>query len=312
MSDEQNVVVEQSEEEALAAAMAGYNARANKAPAEEPAESHPPANATPADAPSDTLQQPDADDEQKTTPVAQPNVDDVVDGLKAQVRAMAPDSDPDAVRKLFGEIGTIKKMLLEQQKAAPAPAPTPAAPPPTAPADDELAAALKEAETAAQDFPELTGPLAKAMSLLAKRNGTAAPAMSAEEISALTARAAEEAQQRAAIQALAEEHPDFETVRETPEFKTWIASKPQEYQDRLANTWSPVVVSRGLSEFKAELAGKQQATQQAAQQKQKRLASAVTPPRSGAAAGPSTTPDEEGFAIGYSRVKSFRNPQVKR
>jgi hypothetical protein len=308
MSDELNVVVEESEEEALAAAMAGYtNARAGTtAPAAAPAESHPPADATPADTSSDTLQQPEADDAQKPTPVAQPNVDDVVDGLKAQVRAMAPDSDPDAVRKLFGEIGTIKKMLLEQQKATPAPAPTPAAPPPTAPADDELAAALKEAETAAQDFPELTGPLAKAMQLLAQRTGTAAPAMSAEEISALTARAAAEAQQRVAIEALAEEHPDFETVRSTPEFKTWFASKPQEYQDRLQKTWNPVVVSRGLSEFKASLAS----TQQAAEKKQKRLADAVTPPRGSAAnTRQSTIPDEDGAAIGYAAVRGNRFPK---
>lgn len=308
MSDELNVVVEESEDEALAAAMAGYtNARAGTtAPAAAPAESHPPADPAPADASSDTLQQPEAKDEPAPAPVAQPALEDVVAELKAKVQAFAPDGDPDVVRKLYGEIGTLKRMMLEQQKAAPAPAPTPAAPPPTAPAEDELAAALKEAETAAQDFPELTGPLAKAMQLLAQRTGTAAPAMSAEEISALTARAAAEAQQRAAIEALAEEHPDFETVRETPEFKTWIASKPQEYQDRLANTWSPVVVSRGLSEFKASLAS----TQQAAEKKQKRLADAVTPPRGSAAnTRQSTIPDEDGAAIGYAAVRGNRFPK---
>lgn len=298
MSDELNVVVDESEEEAIAAAMAGYSgARANSAPAPVAAESHPQATATPAGDEPDELQQPDAAEAQTPDPVAQPSLEEVVAGLKAQVQAIAPDGDPDVVRKLYGEIGNIKRML-QQQQPAPVPAAAPA--PKAAPVDDELTAALKEAEQAAQDFPELTGPLAKALQLVAKRSGQAAQAMSAEEISALTQQAAQQAQQRASIDALAEEHPDFETVRTTPEFKAWFSSKPKEYQDKLQDTWNPLVVSRGLSEFKATQAEKQRATEK----KNQRLAGAVTPPRgSAASARQSTIPDEEAAAIGYAAVR---------
>ncbi len=149
-----------------------------------------------------------------------------------------------------------------------------------------MSAALREAEAAAENFPEVAGPLVNALKLAAMRQAAAPKVVgpSAEEISALTTerarQAAAEAVQRSAIDALAEEHPDYETVRETAAFKAWIESKPADFRTRLENTWNPAIVSKGLTEFKE--------SQRTKQRKQDRLSNAVVPNGAPAPAAPST------------------------
>lgn len=297
MSEQTEVVeeqVEQSDAEALAAAMAGYNARGgNTPPAAEPAEQEQQANAEQAVAEVPPVEEQQAE---QPAPVLQ-SLEERLAAFKAEVKQQQAEFGHDAVRKLNSEVGAIKRHLKElEPKAAPA----------EAPVDDELTAAIHKAEEAAKDFPDLAGPLVDALKVMgAKASKPAAStqqAMSAEEISALAQRAASEAAQQARVtaaqEALAEEHPDWETVRGTPGFQSWLASKPAEYKQKLETTWNPLVVSKGLSEYKDTI--RQQ--QQAKQQKENRLAGAITPRGVPTPPAPSKLSDEEGFARGYAKA----------
>lgn len=201
--------------------------------------------------------------------------------LKAKVASAS--SDPDAVRKLNGEIGNINRTLKAMQSTS--------AKTDEAPADDELAAALRNAEAAAEEYPEVVGPLVKALkaSIARQPAAQAQPEDLAERVTAAVSKARE----TDAIEALKEEHPDFETVRDTPEYKTWLTSKPPEFQQKFLNTWNPAVVARGLTDFKDSLKKREQ--------KQTRLATAVAPQGVPQKAGPSTLPDEAGFSVGYNK-----------
>lgn len=211
------------------------------------------------------------------TPVAddeQPTISDLAEELKTlKAKVASSQSDPDTVRRMHGEIGNINRTLKQLQS----PAPT----------DDELAAALKEAEATANEFPELAGPLLKALKVSLSRQSN--PADISERVSAEVSRI----RKNEAIETLREEHPDYETVRDTPEYKAWIASKTPEFQERFTTTWNPAVVSRGLSEFKESI--------KARERKQTRLAAAVTPQGVPQRAASNTLPDEDGLWIGYNK-----------
>lgn len=300
-----------AEAEAAAAALAGYQARAKA-----PALSSPAAVVT--DAPATAASGNDGADHATAAPAAaaQPAaVPDLLDdepdeppasleSALAQLKELRESlksvkGSEDTIRRLNGEIGSIKRNMLQMAKAPASPAN-----PATAPADDELAAALKAAEGAADAFPEVGGPLATALKAVAARTTAQQPGMTPEQIAEIVQQQVAVAAQQSAIQSLAKVHPDYETVRSTPAFEKWIAAQPAEYAAELNNTWDAAVVSDGLTKFKAEL----QRQQKARESKQNRLAAAVTPPRSGAAkGGPSTIPDEEGFNAGYNKVRRLNS-----
>jgi hypothetical protein len=276
MSDQ---VAEQGEEQddaaAMASMMAGYNktARAEPAPAEVSTE--PPAEPENTEVANQAPPEPEPEQEQEPTVVS------LADELKAfKAKVASSSSDPETVRKLHGEIGNINRTLKQLQAAPKVEA---------APVEDELTAALKAAEES--EFPELTAPLVKAMrAMLAKQDSTKQdPANIDEHVT----KAVSKIRERDAIEALAEEHPDFETVRETPEFKAWEKTKAPEFQQRLRTTWNAAVVAKGLTEFKDSLKAKQK--------KQDRLAAAVVTPGASQQAKPSTLPDEEGLLVGYNK-----------
>lgn len=268
MSEVQEEVV-QTEAEELASAMAGYNARGSQPPAEEPEASQP-----------ETVAVEPAIDE----PPPEPSVADELAALKAKVKVMSESGDSDAVRRLHGEIGNINRTI--QQMQAPAK--------PAAPATDEVAEALASAESIADEFPEIGGPMVRALKALAARPAAVAP-VPLPDIDGRVAAQVTQITQRNAIEQLSEEHPDYTTVRATPEFKAWLSAKAPEFQERFNTTWNPAVVSRGLSEFKDAQAAKIK--------KQGRLAAAVTPRGVPQTNGPSTIPDDQGAFNGYNRKR---------
>lgn len=275
MSVENEQAEVQTEEEELASALAGYGgtAREDNSPAEQSNEEELQSE----------VEEPIAGDPPIEQAPPELTVAEELKALKDKVSALASNSDPDAVRRLHGEIGNINRSL--QNLAKPAKVEE-------APVDDELTAAIKEAETAAEEFPELVGPLVKALKLSQARQQ---PAAQPENIDERVSTAVSRVRQMDAIEALKEEHPDYETVRATPEYKTWLASKTPEFQQKFLNTWNPAVVSKGLSEFKDSLR-----TQQDSQQSKKnRLESAVVTRGVQQKAGPTKLPDEEGYAVGY-------------
>lgn len=266
MNEEVIETVDQDEAAALASAIAGYEKKTMRG-------DEPPVEVVP-DEPEHVQEEAPASNE--------PTVADELAALKAKVHAMAATNDPDAVRKLHGDIGDINRTLKNLQKSE------------QAPFDEELTAAMTAAESVADEYPELAGPLVKAIKALGATRQTPAhhePENVDERISA----AVEHRLQKNAIEALQEEHPDYSTVRETPEFKAWEKTKTPEFVQKLWASWNPAVVARGLTEFKDSI--------KARQKKQDRLAGAVTPQGVPSQAKSSTLPDDAGFSVGYNKAR---------
>lgn len=287
--------------QALAAAQAGYDrkARGNTPPAESSAsvaesplsdQVHtPPQDDKPA--PGSGEPDPQAATAHKPDPIAA--VTEQLGALRATVQELAAQGGN--VRKLQGEIGNINRTLkkLEAAKAADAPA-----------AEDELAAALKQAESVAQEYPEIGAPFVKALQALSAKVATnqlaraepdaadqpTAPAVDMEQM-----RARE--RQQAAIDAINELHPDRLAINEQPEFKTWLAAKPPEFQKAFKTTWNPAVLSKGYDEFKA--------SQLAKKRRQDRLEAATQPQGTGSSA-PTTITDEQAARLGYQQARKRR------
>ncbi len=305
MSDvtETGAETEQIEAEAMAAMMAGYNARSgNTLPADVPQNQAAQPESIPAnDVPSNAQE-----DGGQTQPVVeQPKdaaqlLEEKLAAFKEEVRAIASSGDPVAVRKLHGEIGDINRKLKQLE---PKPAPEPA------PVDDELTAAMQGADKVAEDFPELGGPLAVALKAVAKAGNRASEQLGMtqeqinEQIEASAKRLQKEADDRRyndSVVALKAEHPDFATVKDSPEFATWVSTKPADLQNVITYTDNPVLASRYLSEFKD--------AQRAQQKKQGRLANAVTPTGVPApTVAPSKMTEAEEIALGYNKVASKSN-----
>lgn len=274
----------QTEAEELAAAMAGYNkdARGEQPPAD-----------TGAEPPQEEEEQTQVTDEesQESTPEPesesdpQPSAAELAEELKAlKAKVYSASGDAETVRKLHGEIGNINRTLKELQ--------TQSKKQDEAPVEDELTAAIAAAEEAAEDFPEMAGPIVKALKALRSNKpakAEAEPVNVDERVQTLVSALREQE----AKEALVEEHPDYQEVREKQEFKDWLAAKTPEYQTKVQTTWNPAVVSRALTEFKDSL--------KVRQKKQERLAAAVVTPGSSQQAKPSALPDEQGFFVGYSK-----------
>ena len=256
----------QTEAQVLASVMAGYNGTRGDEP------------------PVEVVPEPSTE-QQDVIPVIEtpqePKVMDLAEELKAlKAKVQASHSDPDAVRKLHGEIGNINRTLKQMQTPAPAPV------------IDEDAAAL---DAVANEFPELAGPLVKA--IRAAQSKTVQPQ---ENLDERVAAKVMEIRQRDAQELLIDEHPDYEATYRTPEFSTWLASKTPEFQNRLTTTWNPAVVARGLTEFKDSLKAKAQDTVR----KQNRLETAIAPKGVPGVGKSSVIPDEDGLLIGYNKGRN--------
>ena len=256
-------VVEQvspTEADEIASAMAGYSkkdARAEEAPAKvEPTEEP---------------------EQKETESPAGPTVAEELSALKAKVHSMS--GNPEEVRRLHGSIGEINRSLKALQ-----------AKPEAAPVDDELIAALKDAEASAAEFPELAGPLVKTIKLLMSRK---APEREPEDIDARVTAAIESGRYKDAVEEVSEAHPDYITVRETPQYQAWLASKTPEFQAKFTTSRKSAVVINGLNEFKDSL--------KVREKKQQRLAAAVSPQGVAQPARQSMLSDEEAALIGYNK-----------
>jgi|GEM_PF-2723421 len=256
--------VAQTEAEELAEVMAGYNqTRGEQPPVEE-------------------VQEPSTEQEDPAIEVLpEITVATLADELRdLKARVAASQNDPSDVRKMHGQIGDINRTLQAMQSPAPAPV------------TDEGDAALDEA---ASEYPELAGPMVREIKALKARLFQQPVQVQEDPEARRATRQAERQQERQedAIEALKDEHPDFMTVRDTPEYKTWLSGKPSEFQEKFTSTWNPAVVARGLTDFKASL--------KVREVKQNRLAGAITPQGVPQKAGLSTLSDDEALWAGYNK-----------
>lgn len=280
----------QDEAAALAAAEAGYRkatGAAEPAPLEaaaEPIESdsglQAPANEVPTE--------PDLSAPEPSQS-AQDAISEQLEALKAQVRELkSSGADAEAVRRMHGEIGNINRTLkqLQSQKDAPA--------------DEELAAALKGMEERAAEFPEILGDSVKVIKHLQQQlaaksqeqqpDAQAAPTAGGEPVEEVARKAAEQK----LVEVIDEIHPDRRAVVESRDFKAWFAKQPPESQTKWNSSWNPVVVSECLTSYKAHVA--------ALKSKQSRLESAVGPSGGQQRGVPSTLSNEEAAMRGYMRT----------
>lgn len=286
-----------ADDAALAEALAGYNARgaATAPPAAEPdttaAQPEVSADAQPVTNPADAAGDPPAAPA-SATPSA---LEERLAAFKEEIRASASQYTPEEVRKLHGQIGEMNRKLQQMEKTK-ADIPTPP------PAPSPLDAAIAEAELAAEGFPEVAGPLVAALKLATQQKpaGPATPPLTQADIDARAdARAQELFDQRQAaareeaIAVLRTDHPDFQTVADSPEFDAWILTRPAELRSVIRNTENPVLAARFMSEFKS--------TQQAKQKKMDRLEGAITPTGTPSSAAPSQPTDMELALAGYNK-----------
>lgn len=267
MSQEDQAV--QTEEEAMSEIMAGYENTTvrDESPTEVDDE-----------VVDEVVDQDDsAEDEQPEVTVK--SLSDELKDLKARVSAS--HNDPDTIRKMHGEIGNINRTLQEIKSPAPAPIVE----------TDEDSAALDEIT---KEYPELAGPIVKSMKALQDKIAKLSAVPSSDPSDAIKAQV-QAIRQKDAIEALEEEHPDYATVNGSPEFKKWLSTKSPEYKARIETTWNPVIVSKGLTEFKNSV--------KKGNEKQTRLASAITPRGIPRKAGTSVLPDEDGLLIGYNSAR---------
>ncbi len=294
MTDTATPVVDE-EAQALQAAQAGYDGKARaQAPAQpevKAAPVQPLADTAPAASAQDDDGEPDPQAE-TPKPTAEQAVTAQLEDLKAQVRDLkASGADADTVRKMHGDIGEINRTLKQLKALEKA----------DAPAIDELAAAMQDAEAIGAEYPELAGPLLKALKVMQSRipqPKTEGDEPKANEPVPDQALAVRQAREQAAIDALNEVHPDRLVLKDTPEFKKWFSGwKTPEYRAKVTSSWNPAVVAEPFSAYKAWL--------NAQQRKQERLDAAVTE-KGVPQGGPTTISDEEAARIGYERARGKR------
>lgn len=316
---------DQAEAQALAEAKAGYEGRARAAAASAaPAPAEPAASDVQQPAAGEPLAEtgtttsaaaPAAPEQGEPTPQAEPAKPTAAEAalarqledLKAQVRELkASGADAATVRKMHGEIGDINRTLKQfaAVKAA------------EAPADDELAAALKSAEAVADEYPDIAGPIVKAIKALQARAPApaAAPEPATEpapqqqtEPTQANASQNEEVdehgytkEQQRAIAELDELHPDRFQIKASPEYQAWFANwMTPEYRAKVNSSWNPAVVAEPFTAFKVYRAS--------LKRKQERLDAAATPQGTPQSSQSSTLPDEAGFERGYKRAAQHRH-----
>lgn len=301
------------EAKAAAEAMAGYERRARAGspeptPASTPAPqaeaaSQPLADSVPPSAPAE-----EASPEPAPDPQAEPAAPSVqalastLEDVRAQLKELRESgADAATVRKMHGEIGELNrtiKQITALQKAE-------------APADDEFAAALASAEKVAQEYPDIAGPLVNAIKVLQARAQQQAPAAAEPETQPQQPEPTHASQEperdehgftkeeRAAIKALDEVHPDRHAIKASPEFQKWFATWRTAADREKANTsWNPAVVAKPFDDFKA--------WQAARQSKQNRAEAAVQPTGVPQSSQPTVLPDEAGVERGYRKRAALR------
>jgi len=218
---------------------------------------------------------------------AKPNVDEIISELAAKVDVL--NETPASVRKIYGELGNIQRALKQLQEQ-----------PKGGTSSAEVDAALKSAEDVAKEYPELAGPLVNVLKVISAHRPAAASSPAVDITSALNEGIAKQ-RQLDAIELLKFDHPDYVTVRTTPEYKEWLTSKDEAFRTQFNNTWNAQIVSKGLNEFKAW----REKAKVAKAAKTSRLEAAITPKGDGVPAS-AKLPDSAGLSVGYEKVRKLK------
>lgn len=172
----------------------------------------------------------------------------------------------DLYRRVSGTVSALQKKLNRYEgRQAPAAA---AAGKPGDKAQDDAAkkpsSILDDPELAKveAEYPEVIGPLKKGFKTLEERTEAMAAKLEAMDAKEFEAHLVEQSQ------FVASQHPDYETLIRTPEFKRWRAEAPQFIQDAIIRNAKEIVdgheVASVVEVFKLQTGWGRQATQQPA------------------------------------------------
>lgn len=220
--------------------------------------------------------------------------------MAALPKAEAIDGE---IRKLNGTIGNVKADLINRVQAL-------------TPSGEAVDLSDEDFAELAADFPELAGHTKTALGRVLKRmnvRGTGQAPAPAEVPQDKIDEAVKKARIKDGLEVLDELHPGWrDTVGkygDDNDFRRWLATQPQAYQDRINNTDSPLVTKQALDQFQAAPRARARTgtptttTTQRPQQpaRQARIAAAVQPKGSGAAApGPQRNTARDEFHEGFN------------
>lgn len=193
----------------------------------------------------------------------------------------------------FGKIGGIERVIKQLQEATPQGEAVEIT-------DDDFAELREE-------YPDLADLQLKGLQRIAsKLRGTGSAQMDegrirefiAPTISQASDYAVERAKAEIAEETLAETHPQWRDVIGNPEqpteYRKWLATQPHEYQERVNNSYSPVVIGRSLDKFNEHQASLKK---KADSSRRDRFEQAVTPRGDGG--HPSHSSGDDDFDAGF-------------
>ncbi len=225
-------------------------------------------------------------------PAPKPKYARITEEELAELRTKAA-SHESQFAKAFGTIGNLQKTLNELRAAKPQE--------PKVEVSDEAFAEM------AKDFPELTTHIRKAIEATLKGAGSTQSAVDPEQMKKLVAQHVVEHE----TEALEDAYPDWRTIvgavdatKEQPDpgnaFRKWLSTKDDAYQARINSTLSAAVLSRAISQFKADTKeSPKPAPDLKAMARAARVADAVQPRGDGGHPTSHNTAEDE-FAAGFA------------
>lgn len=191
-----------------------------------------------------------------------------------------------SVDQIFGKMGSMKQML-EQRQAATADG-------------DSVEITADDFADLADDFPELAETLTKTLSQAAKKlRGTGSGAQAAIDLAPIK----EEIRVQMNEEMLEDEHEGWRDYVQSDDFKAWMGTKPEEFQQKLIGSTNFKFISRGLSECKDWSNERKESARKSQEKEQKqsaRFAAAVNPKSTSSNAGSTSKTEDDLLDEGFN------------
>lgn len=269
---------EQTDEQAAASLAAGFEQGGNPPAADAAAE----------EAPAATTEEGRQAVDVEYVQVTKQDFDRIMAALP---KAEAIDGE---IRKVFGTIGNVKQELINRVQGL-------------APSGMEIEISDEDFAELAADFPELAGHTKTAVERIfkkAKVRGTGQAPAPTELIQEKIEEAVRNARIKEGLDVLNEIHPGWTEIvgafGDDNDFRRWLKSQPQAYQDRINNTDSPLIVKQALDAYQSVKAPTSPVAQRPQPSRPDRRAAAVQPKGSSAPPpGPQRNTETDDLHAGF-------------
>ena len=215
--------------------------------------------------------------EAKAEPVPEPEVQLTQAEIKAYLVQI--DDLKSQLRTVHGRYGDLNSRLSQMQQ--------PGAP-------REVTAEMFEDLNS--EFPELAAGIAKGLSKLPMGSQAQAPV----DLAPMEQRFNQELdriQKQSELKLLSMRHRDWQTIRNSDDFRLWEGTLPEPERNELENSWDSLYIADQFDRFKTW----RSKAQEVKQTKNKRLEAATTP--RGVSSTPPTVNDDDAFMSGYKSIR---------